>query len=355
LLKSFRYFLFPFSIIYGAVLFIRNKFFDKGILRSAVFNFPVICVGNLAVGGTGKTPMTEYIVQQLKPFYKIATLSRGYKRRTKGFAIANEQTTAIDIGDEPMQFFQKFPDITVAVGEERIIAIPQILHQKPETEVIVLDDAFQHRSVSAGFNILLTDYSNLYTRDLMFPAGDLRDIRKSAARADVIIVTKCESTLSLNEKNKIIIELNPLPHQRVFFTTIDYSTPYHLVNKKSMKIESTHDVILLCGIANPIPIKKYLNEQVRYYEMMKYPDHHIFASDELVDIKNKFENVVSNNKIVLTTEKDAVRLEKFEKELSDFPIFVLPIKHHFLFEESTLFNDLLIKYINSYSKVNNHA
>ncbi len=355
MLKSFRYFLFPFSIIYGAVIFIRNKFFDKGILRSAVFNFPVICVGNLAVGGTGKTPMTEYIVQQLKPLYKIATLSRGYKRRTKGFAIANEHTTAIDIGDEPMQFFQKFPDITVAVGEERIFAIPQILHQKPETEVIVLDDAFQHRSVSAGFNILLTDYSNLYTRDLMFPAGDLRDLRKSAARADVIIVTKCESTLSLKEKNKIIFELNPLPNQRVFFTTIDYSTPYHLVNKKSIKIENAHDVVLLCGIANPLPIKKYLNEQVRYYEMMKYPDHHIFSSDELVDIKNKFEKIISNKKIVLTTEKDAVRLEKFEKELSDFPIFVLPIKHHFLFEESTLFNDLLIKYINSYPKVNNHA
>lgn len=355
MLKSFRYFLFPFSIIYGIVIFIRNKFFDKGILRSAVFNFPVICVGNLAVGGTGKTPMTEYIVQHLKPLYKIATLSRGYKRRTKGFAIANEYTTAIDIGDEPMQFFQKFPDITVAVGEERIFAIPQILHQKPETEVIVLDDAFQHRSVNAGFNILLTDYSNLYTRDLMFPAGDLRDLRKSAARADVIIVTKCESTLSLKEKNKIIIELNPLPHQRVFFTAIDYSTPYHLVNKKSIKIESAHDVLLLCGIANPLPIKKYLNEQVRYYEMMKYPDHHIFSSDELVDIKNKFEKIISNNKIVLTTEKDAVRLEKFEKELSDFPIFVLPIKHHFLFEESTLFNDLLIKYINSYPKVNNHA
>jgi len=191
LLKSFRYLLLPITWMYGCVIWLRNKLYDKNILKSSSFNFPIICVGNLATGGTGKTPMTEYLVRLLKKDYKTATLSRGYKRKTTGFAIADEDTTALEIGDEPMQFHQKFPDVTIAVGEERIVAIPQLLHDRPETEVIILDDAFQHRQVRAGLNIILTDYSNLYTRDLILPAGDLRDVRSSSKRADIIIVTKC--------------------------------------------------------------------------------------------------------------------------------------------------------------------
>ena len=158
----------------------RNKMFDKKILRSASFNFPVICVGNLAVGGTGKTPMTEYLIRLLRNQYKVATLSRGYKRKTKGFAISDERTTAIDVGDEPMQLHIKFPEVTVAVAEERVVGIPQLLYARPETQVIILDDAFQHREVNAGLKILLTDFNNLYTRDLLLPAGDLRDIKSSA-------------------------------------------------------------------------------------------------------------------------------------------------------------------------------
>jgi len=186
LLKSFRYLSLPLSFLYGIIIWCRNWLFDKKIFKSASFNFPIICVGNLAVGGTGKTPMTEYIVSLLQHQYKVATLSRGYKRKTKGFAIANETTTAIEIGDEPMQFHQNFPNITVAVGEERLVAIPQLLHQRPETEVIILDDAFQHRQVNAGLNIILTDFKNLYTRDFMLPAGDLRDVRVSSKRAQCI-------------------------------------------------------------------------------------------------------------------------------------------------------------------------
>lgn len=182
-----------------------------------MFNFPLICVGNLVTGGTGKTPMTEYIVALLKDKYKTATLSRGYKRKTKGFAIAGKDTTAIDIGDEPMQFHQKFPEIIVAVGEERLVAIPQLLHEKPETQVIILDDAFQHRTVRAGLNIILTDYRNLYTRDLLLPAGDLRDFVSSSKRADVIIVTKCKQNITIEEKENIIKELKPLVHQQVFY------------------------------------------------------------------------------------------------------------------------------------------
>ncbi len=199
MLKSFRYILFPFSIIYGFIIWLRNKLFDKKILRSASFNFPLICVGNLAVGGTGKTPMTEYLVDSKKK-YTVATLSRGYKRKTKGFAIADENTTALEIGDEPMQIHKKFPEITVAVAEERVVGIPQLLHEKPNTEIIILDDAFQHREVKAGLNILLTDYHNLYTRDFILPAGDLRDVRSSSKRADIIVVTKCKPDLDEEER-----------------------------------------------------------------------------------------------------------------------------------------------------------
>jgi tetraacyldisaccharide 4'-kinase len=280
LLKSFRYLLFPFSLIYGAVILLRNFLFDKNILKSSSFNFPLICVGNLAVGGTGKTPMTEYLATLLKKDYKTATLSRGYKRKTKGFAIAGANTTAIDIGDEPMQFHQKFPDVVVAVGEERLVAIPQLLHDKPETEVIILDDAFQHRSVKAGLNILLTEYGNLYSRDLMMPAGDLRDVKSSRKRADIIVVTKCRANLPVSEKEAIEKSLDILPHQKLFFTEILYAPPYHLFNKSFANIGSTTDLLLVTGIANPKPLMNFITGHVHSYEMLRYADHHIFTSTD---------------------------------------------------------------------------
>ncbi len=211
MLKSFRFILFPLSILYGVIIWIRNKLFDKNFLQSASFNFPIICVGNLSVGGTGKTPMAEYLVRLLKEEYKVATMSRGYKRKTKGFAIANENTTALDIGDEPMQLYKKFPDIVVSVAEERLVSIPQLLHDKPDTRIIILDDAFQHRQVKAGLNILLTEYRDMFTRDFILPAGNLRDVKSSYKRADIIIVTKCKSHLTEEEKNEIISEIKPLP------------------------------------------------------------------------------------------------------------------------------------------------
>ena len=288
MLKSFRYLLFPFSLLYGGFVWLRNWLFDRNILKSASFNFPIICVGNLATGGTGKTPMTEYLVETLRKEYKTATLSRGYKRKTKGFAIADQNTTAIDIGDEPMQFHQKFPDITVAVGEERLVAIPQLLHQQPETQVIILDDAFQHRSVKAGLNLLLTEYKNLYTRDLMLPAGDLRDVKTSRKRADMIIVTKCKSDLTEFEKNELINEISPLPRQQVYFTEIVYAPPYHLFNAaKKADIGIGSDILLLCGIANPKPLMEFLTKHVHSYDMIRYADHHIFTIDDLKEIKKK--------------------------------------------------------------------
>ena len=350
LLKSFRYLLLPITWIYGAIIWFRNWLYNKNILRSSSFNFPIICVGNLATGGTGKTPMTEYLVRLLKNEYKTATLSRGYKRRTKGFAIADANTTALMIGDEPMQFHQKFPDVVVAVGEERIVAIPQLLHQRPETQVIILDDAYQHRQVSAGLNILLTDHANLYTRDFILPAGDLRDVRSSSKRADIIIVTKCKAGLTEVEKNETIAEIKPRADQSVYFTTIVYSMPYHLFTEK--RIDITHDcsILLICGIANPRPLKEHLAKHADTYEMLRYADHHIFDSSDLKDIKEQFEKINSTNKVVLTTEKDAVRLEKFESELKDFPIYVVPIEHAFLFNEAEKFNTHITDFIKSFNK-----
>ena len=348
MLKSFRFVLFPLSVLYGSIIWLRNKLFDKNILQSASFNFPIICVGNLAVGGTGKTPMVEYLVRLLKEDYKVATMSRGYKRKTKGFAIANQNTTALDIGDEPMQFYKKFPDIIVSVAEERLVSIPQLLHDKPEAEVVILDDAFQHRQVRAGLNILLTEYKNLFTRDFILPAGDLRDMKASYKRADIIIVTKCKSHLTEEEKNKIIDEIKPLGNQKIFFTKIEYGSPYHLFNKQENFLDPDTNILLVCGIANPKPIKEILNTYAATYEMMRFRDHHIFDVGDLKDIIAQFENLDTENKIILTTEKDGVRLAKFENELKDRPIYVFPIRHKILFAEEDQLNAMVTKFIKQY-------
>jgi tetraacyldisaccharide 4'-kinase len=348
MLKSFRYILFPFSIIYGFIIWLRNKLFDKNILRSATFNFPLICVGNLAVGGTGKTPMAEYLIRLLRNKYNVATLSRGYKRKTKGFAIADDKTTAIDIGDEPMQLHRKFPEITVAVAEERVVGIPQLLHAKPGTQVIILDDAFQHREVRAGLNILLTEYEDLYTRDFILPAGNLRDVKSSRKRAHIIIVTKCKSHLNEEERQSIIEEISPSDNQKVYFTKIEYPSPYHLFTKETRFIEHDCNILLVCGIANPKPLKETLTNYTDTYEMILFRDHHIFSIDDLKEIKKQFSKIESANKIILTTEKDGVRLAKYESELKDVPIYVLPMRHKFLFGEENQFEVNVISFVESY-------
>lgn len=348
MLKSFRYLLLPFAFVYGLVIVFRNWLFDKNYLKSASFNFPVICIGNLVAGGTGKTPMVEYLIRMLKEEYKVAILSRGYKRKTKGFGIANENTTALEIGDEPMQFHLKYPEITVAVGEERLAAIPQLLHNEPETQIIILDDAFQHRTVRAGLNILLTEFKNLYSRDIYLPAGDLRDSRKSAIRAEIIIVTKCKQDLSKEESNQIFQELKTGPDQSFFFTEILYSEPYHLFSKDIFPILPDLDVLLVCGIANPNHLKDYLANHVKEYNMLRFPDHHIFSIDDMEDMKKQFEKIANNNKIILTTEKDGVRLQKFEKELKDFPIYVIPIQHSFMFDDADRFQKLVRDFVRSF-------
>ena len=348
-LKSFRILLLPFALLYWLGITIRNFLYNKKIFISSSFGLPLICVGNLSVGGTGKSPMVEYLVGLLKDNYKVATLSRGYKRRTKGYALADENTTALDIGDEPMQFHLKFPDVPIAVGEERIEAIPQLLHDRPETQVVILDDAFQHRAIKAGLNILLTDYSNLFTRDFYLPTGDLRDLKGSYKRAEIIIVTKCKTDLTIEEKQKITDEIKPLPVQHVFFTCIDYGALYHIETSENRMLDSSTEILLISGIANPKPLKAMLEQHSNSYHMLQYPDHHIFSIDDLKDIKHKFESIQSKDKIILTTEKDAVRLTKFRDEIKDMPFYVLPVRHRFLFEEAEIFNTIITKFINEFT------
>jgi len=350
LLKPVRILLFPFSLIYGLIIIVRNWCYDKNILSSSSFNLPIICVGNLVAGGTGKSPMVESLIKNLKSDFEIAILSRGYKRKTTGYAIANEISTALDIGDEPMQFHIKFPDVAVSVGEERIVAIPQLLHDKPGTQAIILDDAFQHRSVIAGLNILLTDYSNLFTRDWFLPTGDLRDQKKSYKRSQIIVVTKCKEDLSSKEKLEITREIDPLAKQHVFFSTIQYGTAYHIINKNSYLINENTEVLLVTGIANPEQLKKYLSNQSKTYYEITYSDHYIFTIDDLNDIVGRFNNIKAASKIILTTEKDAVRLVKFQHELANLPFYVIPIETKFLFNEEKKFMSSITTFIKNFKK-----
>jgi tetraacyldisaccharide 4'-kinase len=319
--------------------------YDKKIFRSASFALPLICVGNLAVGGTGKSPMVEYLVRLLKDRFNVATLSRGYKRRTKGYALANQTSDALDIGDEPMQFHIKFPDVPVAVGEERLYAIPLLLHDRPETEVIILDDAFQHRAIKAGLNILLTDYSNLFTRDFYLPTGDLRDLKSQYKRADIIVVTKCDPNLLETERDKIIKEIDPLPGQFVFFAAMEYDQPYHILTGQNVSITEKAEVLLVSGIANPRPLKAMLEKSTKAYHLLEYPDHRIFTIDDLREIRRKFSAIDCDEKIILTTEKDAVRLVKFNAEIAGWPLYVIPVRHHFLYEDEGRFSALVVDFI----------
>jgi len=350
-LKSFRILLLPFALLYGLIVIIRNWLYNKNYLHSAQFGFPLICVGNLVVGGTGKSPMVEYLVGLLKDRYAVATLSRGYKRKTRGYALADENTTALEIGDEPMQFHKKFPSVAVAVGEARIEAIPQLLHDKPGTEVIILDDAFQHRAVKAGFNILLTEYNDIFSNDFFLPTGDLRDARSSYKRADIIVVTKCPPYLGDVEKGTIIQDIKLQPHQRIFFTAIEYGRPYHISTEVQRDITDEDEVLLVCGIANPKPLKQYLSEHAYTYYQQDYSDHHIFTIDDLAEIEKIFETITSDHKLILTTEKDAVRLEKFKDKLQHLPLYVLPIRHGLLFDEGSAFDEAVIYFIKNFEPI----
>ena len=316
-----RKILFPFAILYGFITSTRNFLFDRGILKSYSFDLPVIAVGNLSVGGTGKTPQIEYLIRLLSDKYKVATLSRGYKRQSEGFVLANSASDALQLGDEPFQFYQKFATIQVAVDANRKNGIEQLLSNSNPPEVILLDDAFQHRKVKAGFYILLTSYGDLYCNDFMLPTGNLRESRSGVQRANVIIVTKCPSDLSLIEQNNIKKQLRLSSNQSLFFTFIEYDDVVYS-DKKTLKVAEIKSInkMLLAGIAKPESFFAHLKQEND--ECLTFPDHHHFSESELLEIKEK-----AKNKIIVTTEKDYVRLKG---SILSEQLYFLPIKSSFL-------------------------
>lgn len=327
--------LFPFAILYGFITSIRNFLFDKGILKSYCFDVPIIAVGNLSVGGTGKTPQIEYLIRLLSPNYKVATLSRGYKRKSEGFILADSTATAEILGDEPFQLYKKFKNIQVAVDAHRKNGIEQLLSQTEKPEVILLDDALQHRKVKAGCYILLTSYGDLYSDDFMLPTGNLRESRSGVKRANIIIVTKCPTNLSLDEQNEIKSKLKLESDQEIFFSFVEY---YDVVysSAKTMNVDAIQNIdkLLLAGIAKPAPFFGYLQKENDV--CLSYPDHHHFTGKDLVEIKNK-----AQNKLIITTEKDFVRLKgSIPKE----QLFYLPIRSSFL-DKSEDFDQIILNYV----------
>ncbi|XMO87248.1 tetraacyldisaccharide 4'-kinase [Algibacter sp. AS12] len=308
-----RKLLFPVIPIYFMVTWLRNKLYDLGIKKSKSYKLPIICVGNLSAGGTGKTPMIEYLIRLLKDDFKVATLSRGYKRKTEGFQLANITATADTIGDEPFQFYTKFKDsILVAVDADRQHGIEILQNEKPD--VILLDDAYQHRKVSAGFNVLLSTYANPFFKDIVLPTGNLREPRGGSKRADVIIVTKCPKGLNSSEKSNIVKRISPETHQHVFFSTIDYAKSV-IAAGKTEYIENLAPFTLVTGIANAKPLLNYLNEKNLKFEHLNFKDHYNFT---LNDIEN-----LAQKEVIVTTEKDYMRLKQYDSLKEK--LFYLPI------------------------------
>ena len=319
-----RFLLLPFAILYGLGVRLRHFLYDRGWLSSKRYPFPILCVGNLAVGGTGKTPMVEYLVRLLGQ-EQVAILSRGYRRKTKGFFLADDSATAMTLGDEPYQYHRKFPRATVAVCESRQEGIERLL-ENPHFKYIILDDAFQHRKVQAETNLLLTSYDKLYTQDFLLPVGSLRDIRSRARKAQIIIVTKCPE-LTQTEQEKIIQQLKPLPSQKLYFTTIAYSDRvYSHEDSQALKDFIATPFTLVTGIANPTPLVDFLEKQGASFEHLAYSDHHHFSNRELEFLRQK--------ERILTTEKDYVRLEG-----ALFTLYYLPIETQFLNDQRLIFND----------------
>jgi len=336
-MKFLRFLLYPFAIIYDVVTTIRNFFFDVGIFKQTSFKTPVIVVGNLSVGGTGKTPQIEYLIRLLKDPFKTSVLSRGYKRKTAGFILLNTLHSAEDVGDEPLQYFKKFNKISVAVAADRVQGVTKLIAEK-SPEVILLDDAYQHRKIKGSLYILLTKYDTLFSNDFLLPTGNLRESRRGARRADVILVTKCPINLTEAAKHKIIERLKKY-NKKVFFTVISYDK--ETSGSKTILVDDlkNYAVLLITGIANPAPLLSFLIENKVNFKHLKFPDHHHFTNSEIAKIKEESLGLHSSEKFILTTEKDYVRLESRLEELS-----FLGIQTSFL-EDQEAFNSIIKNHI----------
>jgi tetraacyldisaccharide 4'-kinase len=345
--------LYPISLLYGLITGIRNFLYDAGILSSMEFHFPVICVGNITVGGTGKTPHTEYIAELLRGKYKVAILSRGYKRKSHGLRVATSSSQVRDIGDEPLQIFRNFPDVLVIVDKNRVHGVNTILKEYPDIEVIILDDGFQHRRIVPGFSILLSDFERLIVRDHMLPYGNLRESKGNMRRADMILITKSPENILPIQRRLIVKEIDKSPYQNLYFTAFMYKPPLpvfensHKVIQPDIIKSSDSGIVLITGIANPQPLKEYLEKSYDEIIHLSFPDHHNFTEKDLLSLSSAYYDLKSTTRFLFTTEKDAVRLREFTNiaEPIKSAFFYIPIGILFLNEDKDEFDNLIIDYV----------
>lgn len=348
-----KLFLYPLSWLYGLAVFLRNRAYDLNILKSTEFDVPVISIGNITVGGTGKTPHVEYLVNLLKDNYVVATLSRGYKRKTKGFRLVETDSTALEAGDEPLQIKNKFPNVTVAVCEKRVPGVERLLKEDGNSipDVVLLDDAFQHRRITPGINILLIDYNRQIKGDKLLPVGRLREGVYQMRRANIIIFTKCPDEVTPIMRRILANDVGLLPYQKLYFTKLEYGKlmPVFSANKMDEDFYDgkKYSVLLVTGIASPKLIHKYLSKYTENIKTVDFPDHHSFSAQDIQRIEKAFEDLPGENKIIITTEKDSMRFkdnELLSKEIRN-AMYFLPVKVEFLEQEKKSFNKKILNYV----------
>lgn len=350
--RKFAILTYPISLIYGFIVSFRNWMYNSNMFYEKEFNIPIISIGNITVGGTGKTPHSEYIIKNLKENFNIAVLSRGYKRKTRGFILSNQNSTVFDIGDEPLQIKNKFPEIPVAVCAKRVHGIEQLLKLDTEKnlDLILLDDAYQHRAVKPGISILLMDFNNPIYEDKMLPYGNLRESFHEKYRANIVIVTKTPIEVKPIERRIIEKNLNLFPYQSLYYSTIKYKNVNHVYGgeKKLPNFENIkYDCLVVTGIANPDSLYSYLKNICKTITPIKYSDHHNFSKTDFENIIKEYENIVSSNKLIITTEKDAIRFKSssFKELLINLPLFYIEIEIEFLQNVESTFNNQIINYV----------
>jgi tetraacyldisaccharide 4'-kinase len=347
----FRFILYPLSLLYGLVVWIRNKLFDWVLLPSVSYSLPVIGVGNLSTGGTGKTPHVEYLVRLLGTRYRLAVLSRGYKRRSRGLYVVTEESTASQAGDEPLQVKRKFPKVLVVVHESRKKGMAWIMKNHPEVQVVLLDDAFQHRHVRPGLNLLLTEYYHPFFRNVLLPSGTLREPKSSVKRADALIVTKTPEVFSPLDRRFLLESLVPRYKGPILFSTLTYSR-WHPVQpgKPPLQESSLKTIFLFTGIANAAALEEHLKTLCQELLVDRFPDHHPFSRSDLKAIRKKYEESISQSKILLTTEKDYMRLrqESLLEVLSGLPVYYVPVEVSFHDPDREVFDTLVGAFVSGF-------
>lgn len=343
----------PLSLIYGTVVFIRNFCFDTGILKSHEFSFPVIGVGNITVGGTGKTPHVEHIVSVLMGYFRLAVLSRGYKRKTRGFVVASTASGVEDVGDEPLQIKRKFPGIEVAVDENRVRGIRNLCRYDKKLQAVVLDDAFQHRWVIPGISVLLIDFNRPLSNDYLLPAGQLREFASASRRAAIVIITKCPENIKPIDRRIFKKELNLMPWQSLYFSTISYGEPMPVFSgapvfpERDKTGKNKCSILIVTGIASPRPLRKHIRKLSPRIEQIYFPDHHRYTWRDIERIKTAWKSMKGDCKLIITTEKDAMRLRKFSNIDTEIKrhMYYMPISVSFFEKDGEAFKNQLMDYV----------